>query len=139
MSATKRTQEEILKRIEEVEPNDVFGYQATDLIEYLDFDNAKQFLSAEVTKDEWVTQEKTPREVMIDYMDFAWKKANDKRGLSASRSMDHYTSWLWLDGDEELHKTLENYEFYGKPQLVKICEYLGLDPSKYDDGVRENS
>jgi hypothetical protein len=139
MSATKRTQGEILKRIEEVKENDAFGYQTTDLIEYLEFEGAKKFLNPEVGEDEWKPQEKTPREVMIDYMDFAWKKANDKRGLSASRSMDHYTSWLWLDGDEELHQTLANYEFYGKPQLVKICEYLGLDPSKYDDGVRENN
>lgn len=139
MSATKRTQEEILKRIDEVKENDAFGYQTTDLLEYLEFESAKKFLTPDVTKDEWKQQENTPREVMIDYMDFAWQKANDKRGLSASRSMEHYTSWLWLDGDEELYKTLENYEFYGKPQLVKICEYLGLDPSKYDDGVRENN
>jgi hypothetical protein len=139
MSATKRTQEEILKRIDEVKENDAFGYQTTDLLEYLEFESAKKFLTPDVTKDEWKQQENTPREVMIDYMDFAWQKANDKRGLSASRSMEHYTSWLWLDGDEELYQTLANYEFYGKPQLVKICEYLGLDPNKYDDGVRENN
>ena len=68
---------------------------------------------------------------MTEYLSFAFSKANDKRGLSAGRSMEHYTSWLWLDGDEVLHKTLDNYEDYGIPQLIEICKYLGQHHTKY--------
>jgi len=67
------------------------------------------------------------RDQMVDYMEFAWEKANDERGMSAYRSMAHYTSWLWLDGDEYLWKTLEGYTDYGRPQLIEICKYLGID------------
>lgn len=133
-----RTQQEIVSRIAEVKEDDIFGFQFIDLASYLDFDHAKPFLKEDVTVDDWKKESRTPKEVMIEYMPFAWEKANNKRGLSAMRSMYHYTSWLWLDGDEVLHKTLSEYEYYGKPQLVKICEYLGLDHTEYDDEVREN-
>jgi len=136
-----RTQQQILERIGQV-ADDFFGFQRNDLLGFLDYKHAKPFLKDETTKDEWENdgrEKRDPREIMIDYMDFAWDKANSKRGLSAARSMDHYTSWLWLDGDEELHKTLSDYQFYGKPQLIEICEYLGLDAEKWDDGIRENS
>ena len=70
---------------------------------------------------------------------FAWKKANNKRGISTQRSIDHYTSWLWLDGNEDLAEKIQNYTYYGKPQLIEICKYLNIDHSKYDDGIRENN
>lgn len=133
-----RTQQEILDRIEEVKNDDLFGTQRQDLIVYLTFDNAKPFLVDGVTADQWPEENKSPKEIMIEYMPFAWDKANDKRGLSALRSMEHYTSWLWLDGDEVLYKTLFDYEYYGKPQLIEICKYLGIDHLQYDDGIREN-
>lgn len=135
-----RTQQEILQRIRERENDDFFGYERSDLVDYLEYENAKPFLNDTTTKESWGKEpRKSPKDVMIEYMPFAWDKANNFRGLSASRSMSHYISWLWLDGDDELWKTLEDYEFYGKPQLVKICGYLGLDSSKWDDGVRLNS
>jgi hypothetical protein len=137
--STPRTQEEILARMEQVKNDDIFGTQRSDLIDYLTYENAAQFLKDGVTAEQWDGREKfSPRERMTSYMDFAWEKAIDKRGLSAMRSMQHYTIWLWLDGDDVIHPTLMDYEFYGKDELVRICEYLGLDASKWDDGVREN-
>lgn len=53
--------------------------------------------------------------------------------------MRHYHNWLWLLGEDELANSLLDYEHYGKPHLVKICEYLGLDSSQWDDGLRVNS
>ena len=133
-----KTQDEIVNRILERKDNDFFGWEIECLISYLIFENAKQFLKNDVTEMEWKRETKTPKQVMKDYMPFAWEKANDKRGLSAGRSMCHYKAWLWLDGDEEIYPMLEDYNFYGKPQLIEICNYLGIDPSEYDDGVREN-
>lgn len=136
-----RTQEEIVQRIKDIEDDDLFGFQTGDLIEYLDYEYAKPFLKDEITEEKWKSIRKlaeTPKEQMINYMEFAWQKANDKRGLSAGRTMEHYTAWLWLDGDDEIWPTLDKYEFYGKLHLIRICHYLGLDPTKWDDGVREN-
>ena len=71
-------------------------------------------------------------------MEFAWDKANNCRGISASRSIDHYSVWIWLLGDEDKLSDIRDYEYYGKPQLVEICELYGWDHSKWDDGVRTN-
>ena len=144
MSKTPRTQQEILDRIKAVKNDDIFGHQRGDLVDYLECDNAMPFISVDkVSKEQWrtvvVDNLKTPKEQMIAYMPFAFEKANGKRGLSASRSLEHYTAWLWLDGDEEIWPTLEDYENYGKDHLVTICKYLGIDPNQWDDGVRENS
>lgn len=141
MNKTNRTQEEILARMKEREKEDFFGTERSDLLEYLDYNHAKPFLKETTTKEDWdeIYNKQTPREKMIEYMEFAWEKVNGFRGLSSARSMSHYTSWLWLDGDNELWKTLEDYNYYGKPQLVSICEYLGLDASEWDDGIRANS
>ncbi len=64
---------------------------------------------------------------MQDYMSFAWEKANDKRGISANRSIDHFKGWLWLLGDEEGLRYLKvNYAPYGKPGLAYVCKKYGF-------------
>lgn len=138
-----RTQEEIVERVRLRKPQDFFGFEITDLISYLDFEHGKQFLKedSKMTAEEWEKSRETrpPKEVMSEYMPFAWEKANNYRGLSSARSISHYQAWLWLDGNEELANSIEDYQYYGKPQLVEICNYLGLDPNQWDDGVRRNS
>jgi len=64
---------------------------------------------------------------MRDYISFAWEKANDKRGISANRSIDHFKGWLWLLGDEEGIEYLKaNYAPYGKPGLAYTCKKYGF-------------
>lgn len=139
----KRTQKEIVEKVNEWNSeNNLFDHRPSDLIEYLEYGYAKPFLKDGVTKEEWEKGSddiKSPKSVMIDYMPFAWQKANDCRGLSAMRTMQHYQAWLWLDGNDELSETLSDYEYYGKDHLVKICEYLGLDHTQWDDGIRTNT
>ena len=133
-----RTQEEIVARIKEREKADLFGFEWQEYLMALSYDNAKPYLKPEYDGKDWKTStENEIRERAVEYMPFAWEKANDCRGISANRSIMHYTAWLWLlgidyDGMED------DYEFYGKPQLEKICNYLGLDSKKWDDGVRVN-
>ena len=149
-----RTQDEIvaeLRRLnlKENEFDDVLGFKRDDLAVALDFEHAKEFLVKEVTLEEWTgnggTQYSTDEAVlcrMHDYMDFAWGKANDCRGLSANRSIMHYEAWLWLLGGEHADfgaKLQENYQFYGKPQLKMICERFGWDWRQWDDGKWRNS
>lgn len=134
-----RTPEEIVARIKEREKIDLFGFELVDYIERLDFQHAKEFLVAEATEKEWQPLPYTREnilETMQRYMPFAWEKANNFRGLSAARSMYHYTAWIWLLGDDL--GDLLNYENYGKDNLVKICEKYGWDHTQWDDGVRKN-
>lgn len=74
--------------------------------------------------------------MMLDYMEFAWDKANNGRGISAMRSMHHYMAWTWMLGDDL--GNLLDYQYYGKDNLVKICKHYGWDHAKWDDGVRRN-
>ena len=133
-----RTQQQIIDRIEARKANDFIGFEISDYIDFLDFEHVKPYLKENVTADQW-KQEGDPKAAMIEYMPFAWEKANNCRGISACRSLSHYMAWLWLDGNEELANDIADYEYYGKPQLVKICEYLGIDSNRWDDGVRVNS
>ena len=128
----KRSQEEILKRIEEV--NDLFGTQISDLVEFLTFENARKFLKDEYVADvesgreEWV-QKTDPKKEISDYMDFAYEKAENQRGLSAGRSMLHMKTWIWLDDQEfyeQIIEDIDDYYDYGIPQLNRICNHYRI-------------
>ena len=99
----RRTDEEILARIEAVKADDWIGAQTSDLIVRLPFEKARPYLKPEAKAEDWKI---APRDrdallaEMLDYMTFAWDKANNGRGLSAGRSMDHYSAWTWLAGDD---------------------------------------
>ena len=75
---------------------------------------------------------------MIDYMEFAFDKAHDERGISANRSINHMIAWSWLSGDDELNQAIEheyetNYHSYSLEILRMICEKLGIDPKEHGD------
>jgi len=129
-----RTNQEIINRIKAIQPDDLFGFQIDDLLRFLPFEDAKQFLSDEGVKEfangKW-NQEPLTREgvikIMKEYMDFALGKASDHRGLSAGRSVEHYKAWVWLLGDEDYGAiNWENYPNYGAPILRQICEKYGI-------------
>lgn len=137
-----RTPQEILDRIKVIEPEDFLGWERTDLIKRLPFEYAKPFLAEGATQDDWDKRIKpldkdSILSEMLDYMPFAWEKANNFRGLSALRSMAHYSVWVWLLGDD--FGDLMDYEFYGKDNLAAICQHYGWDSSQWDDGVRLNA
>jgi len=137
--STKRTQEEILARLKTLAKSDLFGFQSNDLIEFLSFENAKSFIREGVTANEWL-QETDSVKLIKEYIGFAWRKANDRRGLSAGRSMEHMKAWLWLDGKDELVEKMESdYAYYGKPCLRLICNEYGIDWQAMDDGEWVNS
>jgi len=65
---------------------------------------------------------------MVDYLEFAFGKANGKRGISSERSIWRYQQWLWaLEDHELLAFALDkgNYPMYGLPILEKIKEKYG--------------
>lgn len=144
------TQEEIVERYKAKAKNDMFGFESGDYFNYMDWEHGKEFLKedANITQEKW--EKETPsliREVVLkemeDYMEFAWGKAIDCRGISSNRSISHYIAWTWLAGDNEFSEKLEkeydkNYRYYGKDLLVMICQYYGWDSERWDDRVRVN-
>lgn len=137
-----RTSSEISARIKELESNDFWSFQRGDLIDYLPFSEAKPHLKEGVTAKQWQPQP-SDRESVIsqikEYMPFAWEKANDRRGLSAGRSINHMQAWLWMLGEDAAAEALEDYSLYGKPQLRAICERYDIDWRAMDDGLWTNS
>lgn len=139
-----RTQEEILKKIESLKDIDFFGFITGDLINMLEYQHAKPFLKDDAKESDWKPNPNTQEfllKTMEEYMEFAWDKANNCRGLSAGRSMNHYEAWLWLyDGNAAGSiGSLQEYEYYGKDKLVAICEYFKWDHAQWDDGERVNN
>lgn len=139
-----RTSEEVYAKLTELEKSgeDFFGFKRGDLVSYLPFERAKPYLKDGVTSEGWTPSEINRDRIveeMLDYMGFAWGKANNCRGLSAGRSIEHYEIWLWLLKDELGEKLEDLYQFYGKPCLRAICEKYGWDWRKWDNGEWRNS
>lgn len=140
-----RTQQEIRDRAKARATDDFFGFEISEYLRALDVDSLNA-LRGTVLKDDADVSGITPdlindeaiRKHAIDYMAFAWGKANGFRGISASRSMSHYKAWLWMLGQDQFEDIVDGMEFYGKPQLIRICEFLGVDHAQWDDGVRLN-
>ena len=133
-----KTQDEIVTRIKESKAYDVFGTTAGDLIGYLDFDHAREFLKPDCTREMWeehphLTETTEALEEIKAYMPFAINKAKNGRGLSALRSMIHFSNWIWIVGDEGHFPDLFNYTDYGLPHLKLICERYGLDWKEMED------
>jgi hypothetical protein len=144
-----KTSAEIISQIDAYEDDDFFGVKRSTLIDALPFAEAKPWLKEGVTESDWESGKNRLRTdddvkaAMLDYMEFAWGKANDCRGLSTGRSLDHMEAWLWLF-DTSLYEELvisreENYAYYGKPQLKLVCEVFGWDWRQWDDDRWRNS
>lgn len=125
------TQEEIVSEIKRLEKDDPFGFKRGDLLRYLDFDHAKPYLGKWVTDEDWEFPLPKDRESILkemeNYMTFAWDKATSHRGLSAGRSMAHYTAWIWMINDQDRFGNLENYDDYGIENLKLISDTYGFE------------
>lgn len=136
---TVPTHEHIVERIRERQDADLFGFEIRDYLYYLPFEFASEF----VTLKEGCTPEERDAEIgtltrenvvkeMREYMAFAIGKAEDERGLSTMRSIQHYTAWTWLAGDVELSQIIDSgqiaYAPYGMPILRHICKFYGFEP-----------
>lgn len=138
MQSTKRSAEEILARIRQVKDQDWMGTQTADLMFWLPFELAREFLRQEMTEEKFkeiAAGNKPPLEQALEYLPFAWGKANNCRGLSAGRSLDHLSAWLWLAGYGELvDAEFSGYSHYGKSQLVMASTICDFDWRAHDDG-----
>lgn len=128
-----KTQEDILKRVKNPSADDFGGFEAEALAQFLDYDHAKPILRDNVTREIWdkdgqeLTRENVVEE-MRGYMEFAWGKVRDHRGISANRSVIKLRAWLWLLDEQDTLNTLDGtpYPQYGAPQLEVICRRMGF-------------
>lgn len=131
----KRTQEEIFNKIKN--DDSFFGFTSNVLINYLNYENAKEILSKEYIQKiesgeieyEQITDVYETVQDFLDYMVFAWMKAEDEKGMSASRSIYKLAAWMWLLGREDLESILldsSKYNPYGSPALIQVSKKLGI-------------
>ena len=124
-----RTQAEILARVKELVGNkqsDLWGVEIMDLVEHLDYAEAKEFLTPETPEAEWQDLRASVKPVitqMIEYLPFARDKSHNERGLSVLRAMYHYRAWLWLLGSP-LYENILEYNDYAKENLNKIEQFI---------------
>lgn len=124
-----RTHEEIRRRVAELSENDFFGFQRGDLLGCLPREEmpAKLLEGLEADYKALPADRENVIARMRDYMPFALDKAEDHRGLSASRSISHFQAWTWLLGDEDYRAIdWDRYGPYGVPILKQLCEKYGF-------------
>lgn len=128
-----RTQKEILAQMKARAPYDPLGFETGDLLPFLDFAHAREFLVPDATPEKWAeacaeSTDAAVRKRMDDYIEFAWDKCTSHRGISASRSIAHFRAWAWLIGDDEAVAFIDdedNYAPYGAPILGYLSKRYG--------------
>lgn len=138
-----RTDDEIVAHIAAIKDEDWMGTITSDLVIHLPYERAKPWLKEGTTAEQWGEPRPRDRDTLIgkiaEYMPFAWEKANNCRGLSAARSLDHMRAWLWMLGEDEAAHEIQTYTLYGKPHLAAICEKFGIDWKALDDMIWRNN
>ena len=135
-----KTKAEIVDDIKKNGKDDVFGFRLEVFLPFLDFSTLREagVLKPDATSEGLEDRKPLTREAVLeemrDYMEFAWDKAANHRGLSASRSIDKMEAWLWLLDDADLCKPY-GYASYGAPKLKVICNKYGF-PIPDDPGVQ---
>lgn len=128
-----RTRDQIAEYYKGRKRWDILGFEAEVLLPYLDAERLRPFCKLEGAdlsehRAQPLTEPMVIRE-MKSYMEFAWGKIIDHRGLSAERSIQKMRSWLWLLGDDEMLAFCDdekNYPQYGAPILKKISLKYGF-------------
>lgn len=128
----RRTQEEILARIEAVAKDDMFGFRREVLLVALDYENARPFLKPETTNEVWSGIQVCPcdwESAARSYYDFALGKIEDHRGISASRSVDKLREYAWLLGRDDVIEAMDAAEYpqYGAPKVKAFAATFGLE------------
>ena len=132
-----RTQKDLSDRLAAIRDDDMLGFRTGVLLEFADGPTLRPFLKEEYQTDEYISAHvietdnlEDAAQDFLDYMVFAWMKATDERGISASRSIDKLGEWLWILGREDLYEVIHDdglYSPYGAPALIKVCESLGIE------------
>jgi len=138
-----RSTQEIVDRIVALKGKDLLNTQISTLMDFLSIDDMAEALrrlgkpftpeELETAKRDGLGPDSQDPEAVIqrmrEYMSFAQEKARRHRGISASRSIEHFKAWLWVLCDDDLLGFCEddsNYTNYGAPMLAAICAKYGF-------------
>lgn len=138
MSGPVRSDAEILARYEAIKGEDFLGFRAEALLPALSAEAAQGsgLFKEGVDWSDWkpVTHEEVA-EQLRSYMEFAWGKVRDHRGISAGRSIEKITEWAWLLGRDDVMAAMDgaDYAQYGAPKLAAACRLLDLPIPEGED------
>jgi hypothetical protein len=122
--------------------DDIFGFEAGVLTMFLPWEKIKHLYKEDFVKQVDAGTEDFPPPItsieeaaqdFLDYMVFAWDKAESQRGISASRSISKLFAWLSVMGRKDLADILnknELYNPYGAPALIAVCDAMGIKVPK---------
>ncbi|MEV0811490.1 hypothetical protein [Micromonospora sp. NPDC050200] len=130
---TTRSQDDIAARLWALRASggDLFGFREEVLVQALDFDHAREFLSPEATAQQWDQQrwsQHSDTETYARwYLRFAIGKILDHRSGSASRSVDKLAELAWLLGRDDVVAAMDaaGYPMYGAPKVIVFADGLG--------------
>lgn len=137
-----RTVDEIVERYKAKidDPNDdIMGFYREVLAEYIPFDRLADTGAFDTEGlAAWTAEERSRRDAEVlatdeagaaeaaRYLEFAFGKALDHRGISASRSVDKMGAHLWVLGHDLTEFDAAGYAQYGVPKLVVAANLLGV-------------
>ena len=131
-----KTLEQIRERIKAIGPNDPHGFGIAALAEF-DPDSYGESLRGNCPE----LTEASVRKTLLDYLQFAFVKAIDHRGLVASRSVFKLAEWCWILELHELEtfaRDESNYVSFGVPVLKRIAAHFEVEPPEkiksWEDG-----
>lgn len=130
-----RSISEIKTRLQERDVDLPFDFGKMQLVACLPYEDAVPYLKDEVAKEDFgeMTPDGDLRGWALGeikwYLDFAFMKAENKRGLSAMRSVQKIREWVWLLDDEDLYREYVEAEYqpYGLPKLRLVRDSLEID------------
>lgn len=136
-----RTSAEIAARIALRRLDDPLGFETSEYLLALNYDDAAPFLKpGSTTREAWDSSIVYRSDAdlltrMKSYVDFAYEKINDERGISANRSISHYVAWLFLIGNDSLREWVEDefghrYHSYGRHIMDRIVAEYGWKPAR---------
>jgi len=135
-----RRQSEIVPYYQSIEDNDFLGFKREVLLRYVTYEQARPLLKPDAKPEEWFEPTPLSRETVLEemrsYMEFAWDKVCNHRGISANRSVEKMAMWLWLLEDHDLQRFAEDddhYAMYGAPILAAVCKKYGFPIPEGED------
>lgn len=146
-----RTRVEILDRLKvlanpDAPDRDVHdSHRAMYLVAFLPYRVAKRYLNPKIDRVAWAGVQIEPIPERVHYilreaiLPAAWKAANARRADHVTKFLLNVEMMLWVLGDspEDARSLVsDRFDFYGKPQLVLLCERFGAEDWPHWDDDR---
>lgn len=140
--AVTRTDEEVLKKIEELHHfrfRDFAGHFRRELILTLTYHDARKLITEDIKHGDWddLQLDRHPEAVLERLkksIPDCWQTANRREPVPAMAMMQRVSAMLWLLGEDDVVTALQDHTYFGKAHLRSICEYYDWPWKKWDDG-----